>query len=65
MKPENDSTAPGSAIIREGGNAFWDDYTLDDNPYPAHTERHRRWAEGWTLAKLELNLKAEKRTKET
>ena len=64
MTNENDSNTPMSIIVRQGAGSFWDDAKLEDNPYAPYTKKWHAWREGWTAAKLELNLKAKSRNDE-
>lgn len=58
MNRENDDR-PHAAIVRQGANHFWEpDAKESDNPYPPNTKRWAAWNEGWSDAKLQVNLKA-------
>ena len=62
MKSENDNNSPLGVVRRAGASAYWDDLTLLDNPYAPDRRAHAAWADGWTMAKAEAELKATKRT---
>lgn len=52
---DGDDQRLSERIRREGANAYWDDKTMNDNPYKKKSIPFQHWNLGWKQAEAEVN----------